>query len=141
MRNSLSCAAVLLLGMAVQGAATGEELAVVVNASAQARAIRSDDLREIFLGERHALPDGWKVTPVFLKSGPTHDAFLHAYVGKSDGAFRAGWMRLVFTGKDTLPRTFDSEAALLDYIAATPEAIGYVRSAGAHPGVKVLAVK
>jgi hypothetical protein len=140
MRPFLYSAALLILPVLTLGAAR-EELLVIVNSSVSARAISSGDLREVFLGERHALGDGSKVNPVLLKDGPTHDAFLSAYIGKSEAAFRAGWLRLVFTGKGTLPHTFDSETALLDYIAATPGAIGYVRSAGTRPNVKVLAVK
>ena len=140
MRSFLHGVLLLILPVLTLGAAN-EELVVIVNSSVSARGISSDDLRDVFLGEKHALEEGWKVSPVFLKNGPTHDAFLRAYIGKSDGAFRAGWLRLVFTGKGTLPRTFDSETALLDYIAATPGAIGYARSAGTHPNVKVLAVK
>jgi hypothetical protein len=31
-----------------------------------------------------------------------------------------------------VPRTFESESALLDYIGATPGATGYARSEGTH---------
>jgi ABC-type phosphate transport system substrate-binding protein len=140
MSSLLYRVAVLILGTLAARAAN-EELVVVVHASGNARAISVEDLRDIFLGERHKLPDGPAVSPVFLRNGPTHEAFLKAYVGKSDGAFRAGWMRLVFTGKGTLPRTFESEADLLDYVSVTPGAIGYARSAGSRPNVKVLSVK
>lgn len=141
MSSSLYPVAVLILGTLAAARAANEEPVVVAHASVNARQIRTEDLRDIFLGERHTLQEGPTVSPVFLRNGPTHEAFLKAYIGKSDGAFRAGWMRMVFTGKGTLPRTFESEADLLDYVSVTPGAIGYARSAGSRPNVKVLAVK
>ncbi len=123
------------------GGASGEGILVVANGSVPARAVKSDEIREIFLGERRTLADGSKISPVLLKNGPSHQAFLNAYIGKSDGAFRAGWMRLVFTGKGSLPRTFDTEPGLLEYVAGTPGAIGYIHSSTPHPNVRVLTVK
>ena len=61
-------------------------------------------------------------------------------MGKGDAAFRAAWRSLVFAGQGSMPKTFDTEAALIEYVAATPGAIGYV---GKDPGdsVKKLNVK
>jgi ABC-type phosphate transport system substrate-binding protein len=48
----------------------------------------------------------------------------------------------VFTGQGSMPKTFDTESALMEYVAATPGAIGYVgASAANHEGVKTLAVR
>ncbi len=140
MRLCIFVAASLMVASANQAAAVSEVI-VVAHASTRLREIQAEDLRAIFLGETRALPNGQKVSPVFLSSGATHEAFLKTYIGKSDGAFRAGWMRLVFTGRGTLPRNFDSESALLDYLAVTPGAIGYVRSTAGRPNVKMLAVR
>lgn len=142
MRISLCRATVLIpLVWAACAGASGEGISVVANSSVPARGVKSDEIREIFLGERRTLADGSKVSPVLLKNGPPHQAFLNAYIGKSDGAFRAGWMRLVFTGKGNLPRTFDTEAGLLEYVAGTPGAIGYIHSSTPHPNVRVLTVR
>ena len=48
---------------------------------------------------------------------------------------------MVFTGKGSAPKAFDDNNALLDYIAATKGAIGYI-DAGIRPkGVKVIKVQ
>jgi hypothetical protein len=78
---------------------------------------------------------------VLLKSGSAHDEFLSAYVGKNDTAFRAGWRSLVFSGQATMPKSLDSEAAVVEYVAHNAGAIGYISKATPHEGVKVLAVR
>jgi hypothetical protein len=81
------------------------------------------------------------VTPVLLKTGSAHDEFLSAYIGKNDTAFRAGWRSLVFSGQAAMPKSLDSEAAVVEYVAHNAGAIGYIGKATPHEGVKVLAVR
>jgi len=128
----------LALGSAV---ARAQNAVVVANNSVKAAEVSSDELRDVFTGNKTSLKDGSHVMPVTLKGGASHDAFLKQYVGKSDSAFRAGWRSLVFTGQAAMPKTFDTEAALLDYVAATPGAIGYVGKDAGNDKVKTLAVK
>ena len=40
-----------------------------------------------------------------------------------------------------MPKTFETEAALLDYVAATPGTIGYVSKGAANDKVRTLEVK
>ncbi len=40
-----------------------------------------------------------------------------------------------------MPKMFDSEAALVEYVAATPGAIGYVSKGTDHEKAKTLAIK
>jgi hypothetical protein len=133
---------ILILGVVLSCAAMhAQNVVVIVNSAVRATAASSDDIREIFAGEKSSLGDGSRVTPVTLKGGPAHEAFLKEYVGKGDAAFRTGWRNLVFTGQGSMPKMFDSEVALVDYVAATPGAIGYV-SKGTDVGkAKTLAVR
>jgi ABC-type phosphate transport system substrate-binding protein len=132
---------VLFLGIVLCSAARGQDVVVIVNNAVKATNASSYDIHSVFTGEKSSLADGSHVTPVTLKAGAAHEAFLKAYVGKGDAAFRTSWRSLVFTGQGSMPKTFDSEPALVDYVAATPGAIGYVGNGIAHDKVKTLAVK
>lgn len=122
------------------GIARAQEVVVVANKSVKAADVGSDELKDVFSGDKSSLKDGSHVIPVTLKGGAIHEAFLKKFLGKNDAAFRAAWRSLVFTGQGSMPKTFDTEAQLLDYVAATPGAIGYVSK---DPGdnVKKLAVR
>lgn len=114
---------------------------VVANSSVSVTAIPPDDLREIFLGTKYSLSNGAKVTPVLLKSGPVHDAFLKSYLGKTAEGFRTWWLQIVFTGQGLLPKTFVSETDLVDYISRTRGAIGYATRASVRGNVRCISVK
>jgi ABC-type phosphate transport system substrate-binding protein len=116
------------------------QVIVIANADVKASSISKADLRDIFTGSSTSLGGG-SVTPALLKSGPVHEEFLSQNVGKNDSTFRAGWRSLVFSGQASMPRSFDSEAALVDFIEHTPGAIGYVGKATPHGNAKVLSVR
>jgi ABC-type phosphate transport system substrate-binding protein len=130
----------LIVLMLATTAVFAEEVAVVVNPNVKISEVSSNDLRDVFNGDKSSL-GGVHVVPVTLKGGPAHEAFLKAHVGKSDSAFRASWRSLVFTGQGSLPKSFETEAALIDYVAATPGAVGYVSRSTNREKVKTLVVR
>jgi ABC-type phosphate transport system substrate-binding protein len=136
------CLSILLFGVVISCAvAKAQDAMVIVNNGVKATSASVDDIRGVFTGDKSTLGDGSKVTPVTLKGGAAHEAFLKAYVGKSDAAYRTAWRSLVFSGQGSMPKTVDSDAAMVDYVAATPGAIGYVGKDVAHDKVKTLAIK
>jgi len=129
-------ALVLLLGGRAHA-----QIVVIANPSVNQTDVSRADLRDIFTGASSSLKGGAAVTPVLLKDGAVNDAMLALYVGKSDSAFRASWRSLLFSGQGVMPRTVDSEAAMVEYVARTPGAIGYIGKSAPHEGVKTLAVR
>jgi ABC-type phosphate transport system substrate-binding protein len=140
MRQHALFALVLLCGD-VLGQRAGPQVVVIANTGVKASEVLSVDLRDVFTGVSSSFKDGSHVTPVLLNAGLVNDGFLNVYVGKNDAAFRAGWRSLLFSGQGVMPRSFDSEAALVEYVAHTPGAIGYVAKSTPHEGVKVLSVR
>ena len=106
--------------------ASAQDVVLVANRSVKISEIRSADLRAIYTGEKTRFADGSHVVPVTLKGGPAHEVFLRNHLGENPEEFRAQWRKAVFTGRGAMPKTFDSELTLLEYVAATPGAIGYV---------------
>jgi ABC-type phosphate transport system substrate-binding protein len=120
-------------------AARAQDVVLVANKGVQISEITDADLRAIFMGTKTRFADGSHVVPVTLKGGPVHEVFLRNHVGESPEEFRAQWRKEVFTGQGAMPKAFNSEAALLDYVAVTPGAVGYVSRMSAQDGVKSLA--
>jgi hypothetical protein len=114
---------------------------VIANPSVKATEISKSDLRDIFTGNATSLPGGGSVVPILLKAGTVHEEFLQANIGKNDTAYRAGWRSLVFSGQASMPKSLDSDAAVVEFVAHNPGAIGYIGKATPHDGVKVLTVK
>ena len=114
---------------------------VVANSSIGVASVSPDDLKAVFLGTKTSLSDGGHVAPVLEKSGPAHEAFLKECVGRSDAALTNYYRSLVFTGKGSMPKTLGSDSEVVEYVAKTKGAIGYVAAGAAVSGAKTLELK
>jgi ABC-type phosphate transport system substrate-binding protein len=117
------------------------DVKVIANASVGPSSVSADELKGVFLATKTSLSDGSHVEPVLEKGGPTHEAFLKEYIGKTDSAFETYYRSLVFTGKASMPKTTASDADMIAYVAKTKGAIGYVSAGADTAGVKTLDVK
>jgi ABC-type phosphate transport system substrate-binding protein len=116
------------------------QVIVIANPSVKATEVSKNDLKDVFTGASTSLKGGG-VVPILQKAGAAHEEFLQAYIGKNDTAYRAGWRSLVFSGQGTMPKSLDSDAAVVAFVAHTAGAIGYIGKATPHEGVKVLTVR
>jgi ABC-type phosphate transport system substrate-binding protein len=132
----------LILGAASIFAALGHaQVIVIANPNLKADSISKSDLKAVFTGASAKLASGDRVTPVLLKEGATHNTFTTDMLGKSPIALLVSWRGLVMSGQAAMPRSFDSEAEEVAFIARTPGAIGYISQATPHDSVKVLTVQ
>jgi ABC-type phosphate transport system substrate-binding protein len=130
----LAAACILTVNMQAQ-------VIVIANPGVKATEVSKSDLRDVFTGASTALPGGGNVVPILLKAGTVHEEFLQAYIGKNDTAYRAGWRSLVFAGQASMPKSLETDAAVVEFVAHNQGAIGYIGKATPHEGVKVLTVK
>jgi ABC-type phosphate transport system substrate-binding protein len=134
------CLILLLLGALGSWSAAGaQDVVLVANKGVQISEITNADLRAIFTGKKTRFADGSHAVPVTLKGGAATEVFLKNHLGEGPEEFRAQWRKLVFTGQGAMPKAFDSESALFEYVAATPGAVGYASRISPQDGVKSLA--
>ena len=122
-------------------AAEAQDAIVVAHADVSISEITSAELRDIFTGEHSFFREGSRAVPVLLKGGPAHEVFLHHHIRETSDSFRARWRKAVFTGQGAAPKEFASEEELLQYVAITRGAIGYVSHVHSGENVKVLVVR
>ena len=140
MKKIILCA--LFVASALLGVTRSQaQVLVIANPGVKATEISKADLKDVFTGNSTTLKDGSHVVPILLKAGTSHEEFLQVYIGKSDTAYRAGWRSLVFSGQASMPKNLDTDAAVVEFVAHSNGAIGYIGKATPHEGVKVLAVK
>jgi len=142
MKTALKIRLLLLLFILIGDccAAAAQNVVVVVNPEMRISSISVDDLRAIFTGARSRVAGGFHVVPVTLKGGAAHEVFLKNYLGETPDEYRTAWRKAVFTGQGAMPMSFDSEAALLDFVANTPGAIGYASRIPQENQVKLVVV-
>jgi TonB family protein len=115
------------------------EVKVIANPSVRAETISAAELRSLFLEEQITL-DGTHIEPVLEKNGSTHVRFVQEYLGKNEEDLEMYYRSRVFSGQASMPKQLGSDAEVVDYVARTRGAIGYVSADASTEGVKVLAV-
>jgi len=120
------------------GEASAQDVKVIANSSVQATSISASDLKSVYLEEKSSLARSGHVEPVLAKGGPAHEAFLKQVLRRTDSDLQMYYRSLVFTGRGSIPRTLDSDEAVVAYVAKTRGAIGYVSRSTNAEGVRTL---
>jgi len=130
----------LLSFLSYCAAAAAQDVVLIANNGVQISEIKTSDVRAIFTGEKTRFSDGAHAVPAILMGGPVHEVFLNHYCKETADEFRAQWRKVVFTGQGAMPRAFPSESSLIDYVVATPGAVGYVSRVSPHDNVKSISI-
>ena len=115
------------------------QVAVVVNPKSSLATMTADQVSGIFLGKSNTLPSGGTAMPTDLPdSAAARELFYTKVTGKSTAQVKAAWSRLVFSGKATPPKELASSAEVKKFVAANPDAIGYIEKSAVDSSVKVV---
>ena len=115
------------------------QVAVVVNPKSPLATMTADQVSGIFLGKSNTLPSGGTAMPTDLPdSAAARELFYTKVTGKSTAQVKAAWSRLVFSGKATPPKELAPSAEVKKFVAANPDAIGYIEKSAVDSSVKVV---
>ncbi|HFD33399.1 MAG TPA: phosphate ABC transporter substrate-binding protein [Gammaproteobacteria bacterium] len=118
------------------------EVAIIANKGITVDSITPKEAKKIWLGKKKSMPGGGTIKLADLPVGNTaRKDFYSSIVKKKEKQLKAYWAKITFTGKGYPPQVFDDEAAVVEWVASTPGAMGYVSSNSATDSVKVLLKK
>lgn len=130
----LLCFFVGVLPVAVQA-----EVAVIGNKNITVDSLTLKQAKKLWLGKLKKLPGAGKVTVVDQSVGNAAQVeFYRKVVKKKANQLKAYWAKVTFTGKAFPPEKLPDDAAVLEWVANTPSALGYVDSAAVNGSVKLL---
>ncbi|MBL0060825.1 MAG: hypothetical protein IPP40_04890 [bacterium] len=117
------------------------EIFVLANKNVPDKTLERESIERIYLGKKSQWSDGTRIVPVVLKSGPTHSAFVKKFLDRDASQFSTFWKQAVFTGRGMPPKSFETEAELIEFVSDTPGAIGYASFIPMSKPVSRIAVK
>jgi ABC-type phosphate transport system substrate-binding protein len=120
----------------------GRAFLVIVNPDNPISSIDRDFLRDAYLKKTAEWGDGTTIHPVDLSPQfPTRARFVHDVLRKTPAQLRTYWNQQIFSGKAVPPPQARSTASVIDYVRATPGAIGYLPPDVDPRGAKVVEVE
>ncbi len=116
------------------------EVVIISNKNFYADTLSKKEIKQIFLGKKKSFGIGKNIYLVLFNEKQIHSEFLKKMIGRSPDQFRNYWRMMLFTGHGILPRRFKSVEKLIDHIASTEGAIGYVNAEAVTQNVKVITI-
>lgn len=114
------------------------DIAVVVHPSNPLASLSEDDVRRIFMGRMRLFPDSGTSVEVVdqEESRPPFVGFYSAVARLTPAKLKRQRASYLFSGKGRLPATLQDDAAVLEFVASHPGAIGYVSQESIDTRVK-----
>lgn len=124
---------VLLLPGLATAAVTGDGIQVITNPSVSTPSVSRYKLRAIFGMRQPAWPDG-EIVRVFVlpDDHPLHRRFAKQRLGVFPYQLRRSWNNLIYSGLGQAPTEVSDEQEMLQWVANTRGAIGYISTGEAH---------
>ena len=118
------------------------DLAIVVAKNRDIDNVTSDELTKIFRAEKNKGSDGVRFVLIARETGsPERTAALAGIYKVSEDEYAKYFLQATFTGLvQAAPRSLTSPAAMRQFVASTPGAIGYLRGSDVDDSVKVVKV-
>lgn len=139
MKNCWGLGTILLVLMCLASTAAFADVVVIANKNVSETSMSKDKVKQIFLGKVVKWQDGSRIRFVTLK-GDSHKSFLKEYIGRSEAQYKTYWKKILFTGKGSMPKSFDTEQEMAQYVANTKGAIGYISKNTAAENVASISV-
>jgi len=142
-RKNVSIAAILAAAAIVVPANEAvQSYKVLIHETNSTTSMTKDNLSKCFLKQGNTWINGLPVIPVDqAPESQTRARFSQEVHGREVTAIKSYWQRQVFSGRAVPPVEKTSDQEVIDFVRATPGAIGYV-STNVDPGsgVKVLRI-
>jgi len=120
--------------------AADEEILIIVNKEISIKSLSLNTLIDIYTNNRTKWDNGEKIYVSMLKKGPVHDAFSNQLIGMAPRKLISIWKKVIFTGIGTPPKVLNSEAEMIQYVATTKGAIGYISASTSAENVIVFKI-
>ncbi len=118
-------------------ASSWADVVVVVSARSSVTRLSADNVTKIFLGKKNTYPGGGNAIPVDqLEGSVTREEFYLKVVSKSASQLAAYWAKVIFTGDGYPPRLVEGNIAVKRFVAANPDAIGYIDKSNVDSSVR-----
>jgi len=128
----------IILGSFLWSNVVAAEVAIIAN-TASGGSLDAKTAKKLFLGKTKSVSG---MTGVVLvgqaDASPVKAEFTKKVTKKKLGKYKAYWSKMIFSGKAVPPKELANDAAVKAYVAANPNAVGYIDAASLDASVKVL---
>ncbi len=118
---------------------TDDSVALIAHPNVRAVSLHPNSARAIFAMRQRTWPDGQAANVFVLPDDdPLHARFSKELLNVFPHQLKMAWDRAVFSGTGQAPGRVSTQSEMLERVATTPGAIGYVEKGGADARVRII---
>lgn len=140
-KKILSGCSILLCLVFFNVAASAEDIVIISNTDVPESSVDSNWVKNVYLGNITKWSNNEPIIISILKDKTTHKDFLKEYIHRHPSQFTAFWKNMVFTGRGKMPKEMSSNDEMVNFVANTKGAIGYISSGTKSDKVKIISKK
>lgn len=106
--------------------AWADEIVVIANKDVPTEHLTAEAIKKIFLGDTINWEANEGIVVVLLRDETVHKAFIKQYIKRTPTQFENVWRRNLFTGKGARSVRINNMDDLIQFVATTKGAIGYI---------------
>ena len=131
--------ALLVLLVLTAGTLTAQaQVAVIVNKTTDAYQLSERRLLDIYSLEETKWRDGTRIVLFDLKGTDELKEAFYGHLGRRPNDMKRIWLRLILSGEGRAPTQLRTPAGILEQVAQTPGAIGYIPQEMVTDAVRVV---
>ncbi|EWH03365.1 hypothetical protein [Halomonas sp. BC04] len=132
----------VLVMLAPATSAEQRQVALIAHTEVNTRTLTRDNMRAIFAMRQRTWPDGQAVRVFVLPNNHTvHGRFTKERLAVYPHQLQLAWDRMVFSGTGQAPSRVSSQSEMLERIATTPGALGYLEREYLDDRVQVISME
>lgn len=114
---------------------------IITHSSVPTKSLSTDDVSKLYLGKQTKWANGDSVVISYISDvATTGEDFYKNYVGRSIKKFKKYWVKQVFAGNGSAPKTFTTASQAYRYVKSHKGAFAYVPKGTSTEGVNVVSV-
>ncbi len=131
----------LILLMISKNHLYAEDFIIIANKNVPVDSLSVVEVKNIFLGNKTKWRNGNKIVFVTLRDGVAHKKFIRTFLKRNPSQFKNYCMRMLFTGKGVIPKSFPTDDTAINYISKNENVIGYIsKEVNGGDNIKVISV-
>ena len=116
------------------------QIAVIANKSVPESSVSKAELLDLYSGDIKWWDNGEPVIFFDLKNNDDIKSDFYSFIGKTPSRMKTIWMKKMLSGEGDPPDALDSEKEMLDIVANTQGAIGFISLSKIDSSVKTIAI-
>ncbi|MEL6820487.1 MAG: hypothetical protein AAFP70_01900 [Calditrichota bacterium] len=115
------------------------QVAVIAHPDVPIDSIDENMLLDFYSGDIQQWNNGEKITVYDLKKAKKLKNVFYKYMGKSSSRMKSIWMKKMLAGEGEPPEAISDEKSMLQKVAETPGAVGFISTENLDDSVKLIA--